>query len=302
VQGARGVVMSDASPVAVVKTAASAKEVDTHLARMPHHSVVGDFLSNVATPEQVSLLSRLVDHLQTSGMPFVKGLLDAHPEIVDCAQEHGFCAAQPKCLKNGKYQVHFGNPDKEVSIMHEATPDKMPYSCNVPTFGRDPVPGDMKRCWMDCAKAALEVNRVEACPKDRAGMATHEHVWALIPSCTPRHSRGASAPVVGHAHACTAVATIAVLQSLEALEATGRCPPASARVSLVSVRARACNLRQLALMIIHAALLLVRATCTSVQPHADTAQARANSSSGPRRKSTKKRSAAFAATRKPRLA
>jgi len=184
VQGARGVVMSDASPVAVVKTAASAKEVDTHLARMPHHSVVGDFLSNVATPEQVSLLSRLVDHLQTSGMPFVKGLLDAHPEIVDCAQEHGFCAAQPKCLKNGKYQVHFGNPDKEVSIMHEATPDKMPYSCNVPTFGRDPVPGDMKRCWMDCAKAALEVNRVEACPKDRAGMATHEHVWALIPSCS----------------------------------------------------------------------------------------------------------------------
>ena len=159
--------------------------LDKHLARMPHHSAVSHFVNEQATPEQVSLLHRLVDHLRTSGMPFVKGLLDAHPEIVDCAQEHGFCAATPKCLQNGKYIILFGDPEKG-SIRHEVMPDQMPYSCNVPIFGSDPVPGQSKRCWIDCAKPIdAVINRVDSCPAPVTdGSVGNTKHWALIPSCS----------------------------------------------------------------------------------------------------------------------
>lgn len=132
---------------------------------MPHHDVVSNFVRDVATPEQVSLLSRLVRHLEHSGMPFVKSLIESHPDDgVECALEHGFCDRNPKCKrKDGTYLIFFGVKGKahESRVWRDR---EMPASCNVGHYhNRDPVPIAVKHCWMDCPRRKLEIERTGQC-------------------------------------------------------------------------------------------------------------------------------------------
>ena len=60
----------------------------------------------------------------------------------------------------------------------------MPVSCNTPTFGAgDPAPGENKKCFMQCSKQPIKVNRVPQC-----NAASEIREWALIPGCVPAAS------------------------------------------------------------------------------------------------------------------
>eukprot|EP00039_Didymoeca_costata_P031614 m.35639 g.35639 ORF g.35639 m.35639 type:complete len:630 (+) comp8918_c0_seq1:76-1965(+) len=157
-------------------------KIDGEIVKMPHHDSVSHFISNVATPEQVSLVKRLVDHLSNSGMAFVKGLMDTHPEKVECSLEHGTCEANKMCLtKDNTYIVHYGLPEKEKVITKELEASRFPIVCDINLFGGDPVPGTSKKCVFECEKKSKPVIRSSSCPSVAGN--EDSRTWALIPSC-----------------------------------------------------------------------------------------------------------------------
>ena len=50
-------------------------------------------------------LNTIKDHLSDSGMPYVKLMLESHPEELECALEHGYCQPNAKCFDGASYKI-----------------------------------------------------------------------------------------------------------------------------------------------------------------------------------------------------
>ena len=128
----------------------------------------------------MSLLKKLVDHLSDSGMPYVKLMLESHPDELECSLEHGYCQTNAKCFDGESYKISYGS--KKTKLIERIFKEsEMPASCNTPNFGSsDPAPGENKKCFMKCTKQPVKVNRVSQCNAQ-----SEVREWALIPGCVP---------------------------------------------------------------------------------------------------------------------
>ena len=153
----------------------------------PYHDAATSHIQETATPAEVSLVHRLLTYVQDYGLSATKRLMDAVPgekgdNILLCAQEKkpGKCMPVDGCENSdGSTTVRYGLQDRFAELDIPAS--KMPSSCGLDTFGRDPAGGHEKSCWIKCAKEKGWVQKAEKCMATKAPF----QQWARMPLCAP---------------------------------------------------------------------------------------------------------------------
>ena len=70
--------------------------------------------------------------------------------LMECAREGAQCLPIAPCAAaDGTYTVMYGLKERKTVTVSGI---RLPASCNVNTFKKDPVPGAPKNCWVQCGR------------------------------------------------------------------------------------------------------------------------------------------------------
>jgi len=157
------------------------------------HSI-SNFVYNDATPGEQALMHRARGLIQSLGLASVQTLLDSvfmpgeGEMMLECGKENAVCTVTKGCGdKNGKVTVIYGaNPSDPKNYKKKEFPEDVgKIKCSTRQFGGgDPAFGQVKNCWVQCAKGDGTPVKVKQCSTGVAALAGRTE-WANIPLCIP---------------------------------------------------------------------------------------------------------------------